>query len=244
MAMLEQNEVHLWSVMLPLVMKVDLEDYLYYLSEDEKEKAIRYIPYQAKVRYICARYMLRAILSKYILQEARSIQFAYSPYGKPYICNSGVTDVHFNLSHSNRCIVYAIARAIPVGIDVEFLRSIDVEAIAKTSFSPYEYLQLMDTAPEDREKKFYSLWTCKEAFVKNRGKGMIAYPFSDFDVCLEKKAKIVSIRGDNKVSENYEVCIFSPNDAYIAALVVQQPVKSISMFFNAPICNPNFVGCW
>ncbi|AWN81630.1 4'-phosphopantetheinyl transferase family protein [Candidatus Cardinium hertigii] len=226
---LEENAIHIWYSLLP-TLEVSVDGWLADFSKDEVEKAKKITSTQARVRYICARYMLRSILSMYLLQAPKSIQFAYTLYGKPYVCNPGVADVCFNVSHSNQCIVCAIAKKRAVGIDIEFLQSINFENIARRFFSHYEYRQLMHhTPPQQREKKFYSLWTCKEAFVKNIGQGL-SYPLNAFTISIgpdQSAQLVVSARKDRGILEDYAIQIFSPHQAYLAAWVIQKPVKSI-----------------
>jgi 4'-phosphopantetheinyl transferase len=69
---------------------------------------------------------------------------------------------------------YAVARERAVGIDLERIRrKIDAERLARRFFSAAEYKALQEGETRDRTLRFYRYWTCKEAYVKAKGIGLI-----------------------------------------------------------------------
>ncbi len=102
----------------------------------------------------------------------------HGEHGKPYF--SAYPDFHFNLSHSGRKVLCAVADR-PVGCDVEKV-SAAREALAKRFFSAEEVAALLALPDEeDRRVFFYRLWTLKESFIKAIGRGL-SLPLDSFSV--------------------------------------------------------------
>lgn len=90
-------------------------------------------------------------------------------YGKPYACAENGTFC-FNISHSHGRVVLA-ADDQPVGVDIEYVRDVDLDITRK--FATQEETAYI-LAGEDRAeqlRRFFTLWTLKEACVKAEGKG-------------------------------------------------------------------------
>jgi 4'-phosphopantetheinyl transferase len=49
----------------------------------------------------------------------------------------------------------------------------DVESLAKRFFSPREYAHLRLVSPEEQQQIFFRYWTCKEAYLKATGDGLV-----------------------------------------------------------------------
>jgi phosphopantetheinyl transferase len=82
-------------------------------------------------------------------------------YGKP-VCDG----VWFNVSHDGKCVV-GIAAETPVGIDVMDTRTWrDIPAF-HNALTPFEREYIGDDL-----RRFYRIWTAKEAFLKMLGTGL------------------------------------------------------------------------
>jgi 4'-phosphopantetheinyl transferase len=84
---------------------------------------------------------------------------------KPYLENGPF----FNISHSGNYVVAAFSE-IPVGIDIEEERAIDVEALSSV-FHADELAFLKEN--NYQQSTFYKLWVRKEACLKASGIGII-----------------------------------------------------------------------
>ncbi|MBA2491496.1 MAG: 4'-phosphopantetheinyl transferase family protein [Gammaproteobacteria bacterium] len=89
--------------------------------------------------------------------------------GKPR-CDAPHCDacVDFNITHSRELVACALASAGAVGIDTEKIREIDLNAFGRF-LDTSEYAQLAGD-----HRRFFELWTQKEAVVKAHGDGGIA----------------------------------------------------------------------
>ena len=92
--------------------------------------------------------------------------------GKPRL--AGPSPGHeFSLSHSGQSVVVAITADVPVGVDVERVRTDrDVSALIERVLTPEEQLALARRRGTARDEAFYRYWVRKEAAVKATGHGM------------------------------------------------------------------------
>lgn len=105
------------------------------------------------------------LLKKYLGID-HSEQLVWKEGGKPILRNE---NQHFNLSHSGKYVVLAIADQ-EIGVDIERIRPYH-EATSKKVFSLEMQKQLSTTAEKERNQLFTRLWTELEAKLKVRGIG-------------------------------------------------------------------------
>lgn len=68
-----------------------------------------------------------------------------------------------------------------IGIDVERVRSLTWGRLASCHFTPRKIATLRALVRPERQRGFFRLWPCKEAFLKAMGVGLAA-PLSSVDV--------------------------------------------------------------
>lgn len=221
--LLADDEVHVWRAALtPL--DSDLRNMWHTLSADERERAERFYFSRDRKRFIAARGVLRAILSRYLAIGAEHLCFCYNARGKPALTSdSGGDTLRFNVSHSHTLALFAVTRGREVGIDLERMRSdLADEQIARRFFSPHEVAMLRALPPELRREGFFNCWTRKEAYIKARGEGL-ALPLDQFDVTLApgESARLLSTAGDPQEADRWSLQALFPGQDYAAALAVE-----------------------
>ena len=88
------------------------------LSEDERDRAARFLRDRDRNRYVAARGQLRMVLGHRLEIAPAQIQFAYGLHGKPALAGaSASTNLHFNLSHAEDLALVAVTSAGPVGVE-------------------------------------------------------------------------------------------------------------------------------
>lgn len=113
-------------------------------------------------------------------------------HGKPYAPDLGGID--FNLSHSGRHALIAIARDQPVGVDLEMQgRQRSVDDIAHRYFAAAESRALSALPAEMRDAAFLRLWTGKEAVLKALGEGL-SFGLDRVEFELDGAGLIVALR--------------------------------------------------
>ncbi len=146
------------------------------LSPVEKKRAAGYRFPRDRERFVLRRALLRILLGFYTGQEPEKVQFSVGPFGKPFLDPGPVGGpLHFNLSHSGDVVAYAFSQTCAVGIDIEKVDpGYPWETVAGHCCSEQERQQIRCLPEEQRRRAFYSLWTCKEAWLKLTGQGLSA----------------------------------------------------------------------
>lgn len=140
---------------------------LNYISRERRDLLSKFHRSMDQYRGLASSLLTRCIINESTGIDNRDIIIEKSDYGKPY-CNAAM-DIKFNLSHSGNCVVGVFDKN-QVGIDVEVIGDKDNDDIVKRFFSKHE--QDYYTTCEDKSRKFYKLWTIKEAYIKYLGLGM------------------------------------------------------------------------
>lgn len=153
--------------------------------------------------------LVRALVCRLYGVKNDELVFTENEHGKPRV--AGISQFHFNISHSRNAIAVAIAEK-SVGIDIEKIKETDLN-IAIRFFSTKEQAFIFDKTSKliDRQRRFYEVWTKKEAYLKQIGKGL-SIPLNCFDVtergiqdktyCFEKEGYIISVCGRDAISRN------------------------------------------
>jgi phosphopantetheinyl transferase len=195
--------VDLWFARLPEINR-SLEALL---SVEEMRRAMRFRFDRDAANFVVRRALLRIILANYTGIQPSKLTFTYSPFGKPAL-DQNVYSLRFSLSHSGELAVYAVSRGRDIGVDIERLQQtiLEVPMIAEPFFSEAEITSLNDTAADQREERFLSLWTQLEARGKAAGTGMVSPSFAGTKVFLGKCFSFTRM---------------FPSPGYVVALAVQ-----------------------
>jgi 4'-phosphopantetheinyl transferase len=140
------------------------------LSEDEIARANRFKFEEDRIRWTRARSSLRMILSRYAGDDPFRLGFVYGKHGKPALLP--FSDVEFNLSHAGDWAMIAIARSIPVGVDIERIRpEVDMVPLLRRLGEDDAETDLPDATQE-----LFQVWTRREAKSKAAGGALFDKP--------------------------------------------------------------------
>ena len=89
----------------------------------------------------------------------------------------------------------------------------DLESLAKRFFLPREYEVIKSLLPEKKQQVFFRYWTCKEAYLKATGDGLVQLEQIEIDLTPTKPAQLL-------VTGNWELRELIPADNFAAAVVV------------------------
>jgi 4'-phosphopantetheinyl transferase len=153
-----------------------LADFASMLTPQERAKVERrHFPHDRHQQLI-TRGLQRTVLSRYMPARAPAEwRFELESRGRPRIAAAqNDAGLHFNLAHARGLVAMAVARFPEVGVDVEEFRERRAPfAVARRYFSGAE-VDEMESLPEDaRAKRFFQLWTLKEAWLKAVGTGLV-----------------------------------------------------------------------
>lgn len=166
---LSNRVVHVWhfDALSELVSETSL---LNLLSDRERAKIARLKHPMPRKRHLHALAKLRVLLGIYLQKEPQVIEFEYGDHGKPYLSDQ---TIEFNLTHSGDHGLIAIADRMPLGIDLECWHQLkNREQLVRRYFSDVETEAWAALNESDKERVFFRLWTCKEAFMKATGRGL------------------------------------------------------------------------
>lgn len=160
------------------------------LDDKEHERAGAFRFDEDRKLYIAAHQFLRQTLSQYAPVAPKAWLFTTTEYGKPFITNPGYEYLQFNLSHTKGLIACAISHTNAVGVDVEKHKPLnDLRSLCRYALSPVEaddVLSIMNS--REREKRFFTYWTLKEAYIKATGMGLSS-PLQQFTLVQEQNAR-------------------------------------------------------
>lgn len=123
------------------------------------------LEHRAARRFLAGRRLLRNVLAGLLECSPQEVGIETDGAGKPRLSEGSY---HFSVSHSGEAVGVAVAE-FPVGIDLEWERPVDARGLARRFFSPEEAALL---AAEPITRRFFSLWTRREAAVKADGRGL------------------------------------------------------------------------
>jgi 4'-phosphopantetheinyl transferase len=225
------NDVHVWSIPLDPP-RDELSSLVQVLSEEERERADRFVAAADRVRFVVGHARLRGVLARYLDIVPSAIRFETSPFGKPSLLMDGSGgEIQFNFSHSDQLALCAIARARRIGVDVERIEpSSSLAEIAGRYFSPREAAALAALPPEEQCAAFYACWSRKEAYVKARGRGL-SIALDSFDVSLAPgdQDALLADRGEQG-GLAWRIFDLSPSAGFAAALAVEGRCAAISRY--------------
>lgn len=167
------DDAHVWRIDLRPE-KHDLDGLRRLLSEDEQQRADRFLRVEHRQRFTVGRGVLRTLLAAYTGGDAQAIHFDYNEFAKPELTSIDNPDkIAFNVSHTGSHAVVVIGQHPSVGIDIERYREkLELQKLAHRYFAPTEVETLMALPDDRREEAFYRCWSSKEAFIKVIGQGL------------------------------------------------------------------------
>lgn len=219
------NAVEVWKIPLTVSEEI-LKTYVNCLSVDERSRADRFRFADDRRKFIVARGTLRHLLSQQFDQPPAAIEFCYGEYGKPSVSpasrletaqsSTGSCDFHFNISHSGELALCAFGHHRRVGIDLEKLKDIQrLDGMMERCLSTHEQREVV-AAPNSMQA-FLQRWTCKEAYLKAIGMGLVQ-PMTTVEVALNPP-KLIAVPNDCELDWQLHL-IEVPND-YVGAIVVE-----------------------
>lgn len=186
------------------------------LSVDELDRLATLQNPFLRRRYLAVRVRVRQILSQYLQLDPAELVFVRGEFGKPALDNQSV---FFNVSHTENCLVLAVASFEAVGVDVEriSLRR-NLHGLAKRCLSAVEFEFWLGQPEALQTELFYQFWVGKEAFVKAVGRGIVA-GLEDCQLNLPELDGFAAIPHDYGVAEDWQLRRLKCWEGLVASLV-------------------------
>ena len=135
-----------------------------YLSEERRQRAAAMRDDAARMRTVAGENLAREMLSERLGCAPASVPLQWDEDGKPVVPGTGL---YVSISHSGAYVVCAVDDE-PIGVDVETFRDVE-EKFMRRVCSEAELSYVLDSCAPER--RFWELWTAKEAIFKLTGHG-------------------------------------------------------------------------
>jgi len=193
------------------------------LDRSEVERAARFRSAVDRRRFTAKHAIRRLVLARYLEHPPREIGFRDAGGRKPEVTGLSSERLDFNDSASGRLAVYAVARGLRVGVDIEQIRSVrDAAEIVERLGSPVEAAAYRLLPEPDRDTAFLRWWTAKEAFVKAIGSGL-DHALNRFSVSFPSPEgiRLLDVDGDRDEAARFWLGELTPAAGYAGALVAE-----------------------
>lgn len=223
---LAPGEVHVWLCAGEAVAdEAWLAAALQVCDAEERARHDRFVFARSRRQFTVARALVRRVLASYAGIAAEALAFVANQYGRPELA-CGPAGLRFNLSHADGLAALAVARDAELGVDVEdALRRSRPEDIAEHFFAAAEVAALMRLPADQRPRRFFDLWTLKEAYIKARGMGL-AIPLGAFAYDLSRGREAIDLAIDPSLGDaraGWHFTLADPTPRHRLALAVRFP---------------------
>jgi 4'-phosphopantetheinyl transferase len=147
-----------------------------FLSAREYARASRLRRPDEHRRSLEAHGAVRRILALQLGVDPGYLEFDVTEAGKPFLTKPADA-LQFNLSHSGRHSLIAVAEDRAVGVDIETHRAMSDHLGVAMGVATAREIDLLRQLPAgDMHSSFLDLWTRKEALLKAIGRGFLVDP--------------------------------------------------------------------
>lgn len=163
-----------------------------YLKQEELLKSEYYKSITAQINYVTSRAVLNVSLGYILEQKIEDLEILRDQNYKPYVINE--LGLKFNISHTEGMVLIAFSHQ-EVGLDVEKINySFNFNNINESCFRQKEIVAI-----KNNTKTFFNYWTCKEAYLKCSGTGLLR-DLKEIEILLynDRTIKIIDL-ADNKI---------------------------------------------
>ncbi|WP_133743351.1 4'-phosphopantetheinyl transferase family protein [Actinorugispora endophytica] len=150
------------------------------LDEDERARHARFRLAADRDRYAVAHSLARLVCARAAGCAPRDVAFTLhcdhcdrpEPHGKPRPAGPAA-GWEISITHSGSRVGVAVARGLPVGLDVERVaESRDLEGLASYALTGIERAALESRPEAERTGGFFTYWARKESLLKATGAGL------------------------------------------------------------------------
>ena len=167
------------------------------MTEQRKRAVNRFHFPDDRKRTVAGELLAKRMLSDRCGIEIEKIVFDRSEKGKPFAVGLSAA---FSVSHSGALVLCAVSSR-PVGADIEKHRSVNDRLIRYAcAQGEWEYVTAAGISDDEKQRRFFRVWTGKEAYYKYTGTGITSMHGVDiFNPALQSRITYFQ-RGDYAVS--------------------------------------------
>lgn len=182
--------MEIYAVKISDISEDKLKELCLLIDSEKKCKIEKFVNKKDKIRAVIGEILIRTIIVEKLKIDNKYIRFNKNQYGKPYL--KEYPNFNFNISHSGEYVLLAIDNK-SIGVDVEEVKPIECEEIAKNFFTVKEFDYIINQDMKFKLDKFYEIWILKESYIKCCGRGL-SIPLKSFSIEIDqfKNIKVVS----------------------------------------------------
>lgn len=234
-ASLGKGELQVWIAATPSD-EADVMAFASLLSPDERARAERFIVSEPRHQFIFGRALLRQLLGACLSLDPTALVFGYQSRGKPFLVPPAHGDLRFNLSHSGRIVVIALARGREVGVDIESIQRLDDWLLlAGRIFSTRELCELRSLPEPQQREAFFNGWTRKEAYLKATGEGLTdALPAIEVTLGAGKESELLGLPTGLEAVNQWAIRALPLPPDFAGAVVFEKGAAEVLEFAGDP----------
>lgn len=217
----------------------EILNYLYEITYfDKRYKNKSYFNKIDKIRTLISKILIRTIITKELKINNSNINFSTNQWGKPFLVD--YPELNFNISHSVDYVLCAIDCKF-IGVDIEKIKCIEYEDIAKRFFTINEFNYIMQSDLYSNLNRFYEIWTLKESYIKCIGQGL-TIPLKSFSIEVNNFGDVKSIIDHNYntytfkkfyIESDYKIAVCSYNNKISNNITSIEQNELISSYLNS-----------
>jgi 4'-phosphopantetheinyl transferase len=151
------------------------------LDDIERDRHDAYRQTVDRARFLTGRVVAKAALGTALGIDPAAVRLDSTcpdcgrTHGKPYVIAPSGYDrplPEMSISHSGNLVGVAMTPGLPVGLDVEQERDIEVDGLVRMTLSATELTSWGAVPGPDRDAAFFTYWSRKEAILKATGRGL------------------------------------------------------------------------
>lgn len=154
------------------------------LAAEEVHRADQFVHAEDRRACLVTRALVRTLLGRYTGVAPAAWRFSANHFGRLEIAAPVLpTQLRFNVSHTRKVAVAALAWQHDLGIDVEDVTRPLAPELLDVALVPHERRAVLAAPVAQRAREFFRYWTLKEAYTKARGLGL-QLPLQSFGLRL------------------------------------------------------------
>lgn len=143
---------------------------LSYISPERHARLLRYVHTADRKLSLYAGLIARMALLLHTPLTMNELQFRYKENHKPVLLADSSID--FSFSHTRNAVLCCVSPDTAVGADIEASGEAPYQ-IMDMVFHPEEIAYISSATNTEKQKRFFKVWTRKEAYTKRNGTGLV-----------------------------------------------------------------------
>jgi 4'-phosphopantetheinyl transferase len=222
------GEVFCWRIIVDQLGPALGEVMFLRMESAEQARARRFVREQDRTSFTAAHGGLRLLLGAMVHVAPEALRFRVGEFGKPSLI--GEDGIEFNMSHGGGIVLIAVARGMPIGVDVEGMRPINERAdIVRRYLHRGEAADLAALSESEADQAFFRCWSRKEAVVKALGRGM-SLDLDRYRVACAPGAEpaLLALEGEETPADAWSLVDLNPGPGHAGALAARRKPLTVS----------------